>query len=145
MLPFGKHQGRTLGEVAGVEPAYIAWIVRTLPDLPQFAGPASVVLARLEADGWREPVRPARPPTVWSPGWAREWTRGNPNAAPRPAPSGSDRYSLPGGAAVGAVAGLAGFAGVMWAAGMPTETVVTVLVVVAIATYAVWSATRNRR
>ena len=145
VLPFGKHQGKTLGEVAGVEPAYVAWIVRTLPDLPQFAGPAGVVLARLEADGWRETPRPARPETVWSPGWAREWTKGTPSGAPRPSEGRAKSQPFLDGNAWMAGLGLLVLGGILWAAGLDPETVLTVLVVVAIAGYAIWSATRNRR
>ena len=31
-LKFGKFAGRTLGEVAAIEPSYLEWIVRTIGD-----------------------------------------------------------------------------------------------------------------
>ena len=43
-LRFGKFAGRTLGEVAAIEPSYIEWIVRTIDRDPEVSLAARVVL-----------------------------------------------------------------------------------------------------
>ncbi|HEX8939304.1 MAG TPA: J domain-containing protein [Candidatus Limnocylindrales bacterium] len=49
-LRFGKFHGHTLGEIAGFEPSYVDWIVRTLAD-PELVGAARVVQAALDRAG----------------------------------------------------------------------------------------------
>ena len=46
-LKFGKFAGRTLGEVAVVEPSYVDWIVRTIDRDPEISLAARVVLRYL--------------------------------------------------------------------------------------------------
>ena len=50
-LRFGKFQGLTLGDVAGIEPTYVAWIVRTIARDPEVLLAARVVLRYLERSG----------------------------------------------------------------------------------------------
>ena len=50
-LPFGKFQGLTLGDVAGIEPTYVDWIVRTIGRDPEVLLAARVVLRYLERSG----------------------------------------------------------------------------------------------
>src|SRR5664280_2868916 len=47
-LNFGKFAGYTLGDVAGLEPSYVAWIVRTIDRDPEVTLAARVVLRHLE-------------------------------------------------------------------------------------------------
>ena len=58
------HVRQVPGSDAGVrrraEPGYIAWIVRTLRNRPDVVRHARVVLAHLEASGWRDTPRPPR-------------------------------------------------------------------------------------
>jgi uncharacterized protein (DUF3820 family) len=50
-LRFGKFQGLTLADVAGIEPTYVDWIVRTIARDPEVALAARVVLRYLERSG----------------------------------------------------------------------------------------------
>lgn len=50
-LCFGKFQGLTLGDVAGIEPSYVDWIVRTINRDPEVILAARVVLRHLERSG----------------------------------------------------------------------------------------------
>ena len=50
-LRFGKFQGLTLGDVAGIEPTYVDWIVRTIARDPEVLLAARVVLRYLERSG----------------------------------------------------------------------------------------------
>jgi curved DNA-binding protein CbpA len=50
-LSFGKFQGLTLGDVAGIEPTYLDWIVRTIGRDPEALLAARVVLRHLERSG----------------------------------------------------------------------------------------------
>lgn len=50
-LGFGKFQGLTLGDVAGIEPTYVDWIVRTIGRDPEVAVAARIVLRYLERSG----------------------------------------------------------------------------------------------
>jgi curved DNA-binding protein CbpA len=50
-LRFGKFEGRTLGDVAGIEPTYVDWIVRTIGRDPEVLLAARVVLRHLERSG----------------------------------------------------------------------------------------------
>jgi len=47
MLTFGKFRGRTLGNVAAVEPGYVAWLARSVHNRPEVLRHARVVLAHL--------------------------------------------------------------------------------------------------
>jgi hypothetical protein len=53
-LRFGKFAGRTLGEVAAVEPSYLEWIVRTIGD-PEVSLAARVVLRYVGSSQVRRP------------------------------------------------------------------------------------------
>ncbi|MGA3057128.1 MAG: DnaJ domain-containing protein [Candidatus Limnocylindrales bacterium] len=50
-LRFGKFAGLTLGDVASLEPSYVAWIVRTIDRDPEITLAARVVLRFLEHSG----------------------------------------------------------------------------------------------
>jgi hypothetical protein len=50
-LDFGKFAGYTLGDVASMEPSYVAWIVRTIDRDPEVTLAARVVLRYLERFG----------------------------------------------------------------------------------------------
>ncbi len=50
-LKFGKFAGLTLGDVAGLEPSYVYWIVRTIDRDPELTMAARVVLRYLERSG----------------------------------------------------------------------------------------------
>jgi hypothetical protein len=50
-LRFGKFEGLTLGDVASLEPSYVAWIVRTIDRDPEITLAARVVLRFLERSG----------------------------------------------------------------------------------------------
>jgi hypothetical protein len=54
-LGFGKFAGRTLGEVAAVEPSYLEWIVRTIDRDPEVSLAARVVLRYLGSGSLRRP------------------------------------------------------------------------------------------
>ncbi len=54
-LEFGKFAGRTLGEVAAVEPSYLDWIVRTIDRDPEISLAARVVLRFVGAGPMRRP------------------------------------------------------------------------------------------
>ena len=64
-LRFGKFQGRTLGDVASIEPTYVDWIVRTIGRDPEVLLAARVVLRYLERSG---AVRRPRLDTVFPSG-----------------------------------------------------------------------------
>ena len=53
-LKFGKFAGRTLGEVAAVEPSYLEWIVRTIGD-PEVSLASRVVLRYVGSSPVRRP------------------------------------------------------------------------------------------
>lgn len=44
-IPFGKFHGRTLGEIAAIEPTYVAWLARALTRDPDLLDAARVVAA----------------------------------------------------------------------------------------------------
>jgi hypothetical protein len=50
-LNFGKFAGYTLGDVASLEPSYVAWIVRTIDRDPDVTLAARVVLRHMERFG----------------------------------------------------------------------------------------------
>jgi curved DNA-binding protein CbpA len=54
-LKFGKFEGRTLGEVAAIEPSYLEWIVRTIDRDPEIALASRVVLRHLGSGQVRRP------------------------------------------------------------------------------------------
>jgi curved DNA-binding protein CbpA len=54
-LEFGKFAGRTLGEVAAVEPSYLEWIVRTIDRDPEISLAARVVLRYVGSGTLRRP------------------------------------------------------------------------------------------
>jgi curved DNA-binding protein CbpA len=54
-LEFGKFAGRTLGEVAAVEPSYLEWIVRTIDRDPEVSLAARVVLRYVGSGTLRRP------------------------------------------------------------------------------------------
>jgi hypothetical protein len=54
-LGFGKFAGRTLGEVAAVEPSYLEWIVRTIDRDPEVSLAARVVLRYVSSGSMRRP------------------------------------------------------------------------------------------
>ena len=54
-LGFGKFAGRTLGEVAAVEPSYLEWIVRTIDRDPEVSLAARVVLRYVGSGSIRRP------------------------------------------------------------------------------------------
>ncbi len=47
---FGKFHGRTLGEIAAVEPSYVAWLARAITRDPDLLDAARVVAAALEPE-----------------------------------------------------------------------------------------------
>jgi hypothetical protein len=49
-IAFGKFHGRTLAEIAVIEPAYLAWIERTITRDPDLVAAARVVLDERERD-----------------------------------------------------------------------------------------------
>jgi curved DNA-binding protein CbpA len=53
-LKFGKFAGRTLGEVAAIEPSYLEWIVRTIGD-PEVSLASRVVLRYVGSNQVRRP------------------------------------------------------------------------------------------
>jgi curved DNA-binding protein CbpA len=53
-LKFGKFAGRTLGEVAAIEPSYLEWIVRTIGD-PEVSLASRVVLRYVASSPMRRP------------------------------------------------------------------------------------------
>jgi hypothetical protein len=53
-LKFGKFAGRTLGEVAAIEPSYLEWIVRTIGD-PEVSLASRVVLRYVGSSPVRRP------------------------------------------------------------------------------------------
>jgi hypothetical protein len=53
-LRFGKFAGRTLGEVAAIEPSYLEWIVRTIGD-PEVSLASRVVLRYVGSSPIRRP------------------------------------------------------------------------------------------
>ena len=67
-LQFGKFGGRTLGEVAALEPSYVDWIARTITRDPDLVAAARVVVAELDRAGisrrTHERGRPAGAPAV---------------------------------------------------------------------------------
>lgn len=54
-LGFGKFAGRTLGEVAAIEPSYLEWIVRTIDRDPEVSLAARVVLRYVGSGSMRRP------------------------------------------------------------------------------------------
>jgi len=54
-LGFGKFAGRTLGEVAAIEPSYLEWIVRTIDREPEVSLAARVVLRYVGSSSMRRP------------------------------------------------------------------------------------------
>jgi hypothetical protein len=54
-LGFGKFAGRTLGEVAAIEPSYLEWIVRTIDRDPEVSLAARVVLRYVGSGSIRRP------------------------------------------------------------------------------------------
>ncbi len=51
MVPFGKFHGRTLGEIAFIEPSYVAWLARAITRDPDLLDASRVVAAAMEGDG----------------------------------------------------------------------------------------------
>jgi hypothetical protein len=49
-IAFGKFHGRTLAEIAALEPAYLAWVERTITRDPDLVAAARVVLDQRERD-----------------------------------------------------------------------------------------------
>jgi curved DNA-binding protein CbpA len=49
VVPFGKFHGRTLGEIAAVEPAYVSWLSRAITRDPDLLDAARVVAAAAPA------------------------------------------------------------------------------------------------
>lgn len=49
-VTFGKFHGRTLGEIAALEPTYVAWLARAITRDPDLLDAARVVAAAAEAD-----------------------------------------------------------------------------------------------
>jgi len=49
-VTFGKFHGRTLGEIAALEPSYVAWLARAITRDPDLLDAARVVADVLEAD-----------------------------------------------------------------------------------------------
>lgn len=68
-IEFGKFRGHTLGQIAGFEPSYIDWVVRTITRDRDLVAAARVVQADLDRRGI---VRRVREPTA----------RGSPMAGP---------------------------------------------------------------
>jgi hypothetical protein len=48
-VPFGKVHGRTLGEIAAVEPSYVGWLARAITRDPDLLDAARVVAVSLDA------------------------------------------------------------------------------------------------
>ncbi len=49
-VAFGKFHGRTLGEIAAVEPSYVSWLARAITRDPDLLDAARVVAAALEVE-----------------------------------------------------------------------------------------------
>ena len=62
---FGKFHGRTLGEIAALEPTYLAWVERTITRDPDLVAAARVVLHRpvRQFSSGDEPADPQDPVT----------------------------------------------------------------------------------
>ena len=51
VVPFGKFHGRTLGQIAAIEPSYVAWLARAITRDPDILDASRVVAAALEREG----------------------------------------------------------------------------------------------
>lgn len=164
VLAFGKFRGRTLGYVAASEPGYIAWIVRTLRNRPEVVRHARVVLAHLEASGWRDTSRPPRSTSSTRPGAGEgqasgagrtHGTGGRPGGGAVPGSAGADaagarpmprtsRSAPRHGGHDGLIGlGLAAFGVVAWIAGIPPETASSMVFLAAIVGWPLWMVVQN--
>lgn len=57
-LEFGRFHGRTLGEVAELEPTYVDWIAKTITRDRDLVMRARVIQSDLDERGVDRPVRP---------------------------------------------------------------------------------------
>ncbi len=74
-MTFGKFHGLTLGEIAAVEPSYVAWLARAITRDPDLLDAARVVAAAASVEG-SAAERPA----------AKRRTDGGPECHGAPAP-----------------------------------------------------------
>jgi curved DNA-binding protein CbpA len=150
VLTFGKHRGRSLRQVADLEPGYIAWMARSLGNRPDVQRHARIVLAHLEAQGWRDTPRPRRPRPADGPAprrpedpaanRAREAAEAarRPHQASTPAGSVIDNHA----GAIGL--GLTGLGVLAWMAGISVETVSGLVSIAAIVVWPLWILVRDR-
>ena len=162
VLGFGKYRGRTLGYVAAFEPGYIAWIVRTIDNRPGLLRHARVVLAHLEAQGWRDTPRPPRSRAAGagagstadggprSGAWAGTGAGTRPTPPPRRRPAATeprprDPWQVlndhPG--AVGL--GLTAISGLAWFAGISVDTISGLIFLVAVVGWPLWNVIDRHR
>jgi curved DNA-binding protein CbpA len=149
VLTFGKHRGRSLRQVADLEPGYVAWMTRSLGNRPEVQRHARIVLAHLEAQGWRDTPRPRRPRPADDPAPRRPdgATASRPREAPAaqrprqaPTPAGSviDNHA----GAIGL--GLTGLGVLAWMAGVSPEAVSGLVSIAAIVVWPLWILVRDR-